>query len=91
MIHPCDGRTDRETDRRAIAYSVLSMLSRANKSHIYNLTINETDWYVTDKMAPQLISIQLYPDFVNFICDRGMCFCSADGQPRLPRDWMKKR
>jgi len=30
-----DGRTDRQTDGRAIAYSALSMLSRANKKAGY--------------------------------------------------------
>jgi len=29
-----DGQTDRQTDGRAIAYSALSMLSRANNYHL---------------------------------------------------------
>ena len=50
LIHPCDGQTDRHrqtdgrTDGRAIAYSALSMLSRANKDRKLKGVTTESDY-----------------------------------------------
>ena len=54
LIHPCDGRTDRRTDGRAIAYSALSMLSRAK-----NVCIKETDLLALDPMTNSVSSFSL--------------------------------
>ena len=61
MIHPCDGRTDRRTDGRAIAYSALSiyaiMLSRAKNQQFFqeqisiSYTIMSKRWWVVESAA----------------------------------------